>query len=204
MVATRPASTVPRRTAIADAVIALLAAEGSRRVTHRAVDRYLNMPEGSTSAYFRTRASLFIAATNRLAELDRASMKHFAGLLDDPVRQPNSAQLIAAVVDDWTAPQAAPRQLARLELQLEARRSPELADVFAEQRTAFLNLAQTLAKAPDLPRGEPADSELLASTLTALVDGLIYDRLLHPRTALAPAKLPEALTHLLAGARRHH
>lgn len=173
-------------------------------MTHRAVDRYLNMPEGSTSAYFRTRASLSIAATNRLAELDRASIEHFAELLGNPVGQPNSEQLIAAIVDDWTAPQAAPRQLARLELQLEARRSPELADVFAERRTAFLNLAQALVKTSDLSRGEPADSQLLASALTALVDGLIYDRLLHPRTALTPAKLPEALTYLLAGLRQRH
>src|SRR5262245_52626306 len=66
--ATKPRTT--RRTDIADAAIAVLAAEGSRGLTHRAVDRYLEIPEGSTSHYYRTRKALLGAAMTRLLELN--------------------------------------------------------------------------------------------------------------------------------------
>ena len=199
MVTARQASAAQRRTAIADAAIALLADEGSRRLTHRAVDQHLGIAEGSTSAYFRTRASLLAAATQRLAELDRAALQQVMGQLVGSAERANPAQLIAAIVNDWTAAAAAPRQLARLELQLEALRSPQLADLFAERRMVFVELARELvANAHTDDSGDPA---LLARTLTALVDGLIFDQLLHPRTAVPPEHLPDAITQLLTGVR---
>lgn len=47
-----------RRTLLADAALDVLADEGMRGLTHRAVDRRAAMPPGTTSAYFRTRAAL--------------------------------------------------------------------------------------------------------------------------------------------------
>jgi DNA-binding transcriptional regulator YbjK len=44
-----------RKTVIADAAIALLAAAGAKGLTHRAVDAQAGLPAGSTSFYCRTR-----------------------------------------------------------------------------------------------------------------------------------------------------
>ncbi|HCA53099.1 MAG TPA: TetR family transcriptional regulator [Mycobacterium sp.] len=186
-----------RRIAIADAVIEVLAAKGSRGTTHRAVDQHLGFPEGSTSAYFRTRASLLAAAAHRAAELDREALQGFLTEANqgDVI---GLAALITAVVDAWTTADVAPRQLARFELHLEALRNPELANVFVELRSSFVKLAETALATAGGSVTAPADSSTLAGALIALVDGLIVDRLLHPRTALPVEHLSEAVAHLLA------
>lgn len=61
-----------RRDQIAGAVIALVAEEGVRALTHRAVDRRLGLPQGSTSFSFRTRRALIEAAVAELAARSRA------------------------------------------------------------------------------------------------------------------------------------
>jgi len=48
-----------RRALLADAGIAVLAREGSRGLTHRAIDAEAGVPVGTTSNYFRSRKSLF-------------------------------------------------------------------------------------------------------------------------------------------------
>ena len=63
-----------RRSELADAAIATLARDGSRGLTHRAVDRAAGLPESSTSFYFRSRLDLLRAAVRRLAELDAADI----------------------------------------------------------------------------------------------------------------------------------
>jgi len=57
-----------RRAAIADAGIALVARDGIRALTHRAIDRDLGLAAGSTSYYLRTRRSLIEALVHRLVE----------------------------------------------------------------------------------------------------------------------------------------
>ena len=49
------ASLSPRRRRILDAATVVVADHGLRGLTHRAVDREAGLPEGSCSAYFRTR-----------------------------------------------------------------------------------------------------------------------------------------------------
>ncbi|QAY72322.1 FAD-binding protein [Agromyces protaetiae] len=83
-----------RRELIADAAIALLAREGLRSLTHRAVDREAGLPNGSTSYYASTRLALIELVAHRLAdrsarelgavfaELERRSAEH----ADDPDR----------------------------------------------------------------------------------------------------------------------
>src|SRR4051794_11876280 len=64
----RPTS--PRRRQLLDAAVAVLAADGLRGLTHRAVDRAAGLPEGSCSAYLRTRGAL-----------QQAVAEHVSGLL---------------------------------------------------------------------------------------------------------------------------
>lgn len=63
-----------RRSDLVDAAIETLAAAGMRGLTHRAVDRVMGLPEGSTSYYFRTRQALLRAVGERLAELTVADI----------------------------------------------------------------------------------------------------------------------------------
>ncbi|WP_448810909.1 TetR/AcrR family transcriptional regulator [Agromyces bauzanensis] len=59
-----------RRTAVADAALAVVAADGMKGLTHRAVDAFAGVPAGTTSNYFRTRAALVAAVAERLEERD--------------------------------------------------------------------------------------------------------------------------------------
>lgn len=102
--------------------------------------------------------------------------------------------MVAAVVEAWTAPDLANRQLARLELQLEARRSSELAEVFTELRSRFV---EHIRSALSVYGVEATDAAAAAKVYVALTDGLICDRLFFPDTALPPRQLSEALVRTL-------
>jgi AcrR family transcriptional regulator len=57
---------------VGDAAIAVLADQGARGLTHRAVDQAAGLPPGTTSNYARTREALLTLALSRIAELDAA------------------------------------------------------------------------------------------------------------------------------------
>ncbi|MFI5780060.1 TetR/AcrR family transcriptional regulator [Nocardia sp. NPDC051570] len=83
-----------RRAAIVDAAIDLIAGQGLRALTHRALDTALGLPPGSVSYYFRTRRALLEGVVDRIAERSRAD---FAAA-ELPVREPDA---IAAAVAAW-------------------------------------------------------------------------------------------------------
>lgn len=60
------AGTAQRRTVLADAAIRVVAEHGLRGLTHRAVDAAAQLPQGSTSNIFRTRAELVEAVAERI------------------------------------------------------------------------------------------------------------------------------------------
>ena len=55
-----------RRDLLCDCAISVLAAEGGRGLTHRAVDRAAGVPEGTTKNYFPSRDALLGAAADRM------------------------------------------------------------------------------------------------------------------------------------------
>ena len=59
-----------RRAEILDGALAVLAAQGMRGLTHRAVDAAAALPAGSTSYYFRSRGALVAGCVRRLLERD--------------------------------------------------------------------------------------------------------------------------------------
>ena len=65
-----------------DAAIQLLANEGAKGLSHPKVDRYAEVPNGSTSFYFRTRSALLRATAQRLAELDLSDLMSVASPAD--------------------------------------------------------------------------------------------------------------------------
>lgn len=147
---------IDRRLRVADAALLLLAREGARGLTHRAVDAELGLPNGSTSYYYRTRAALLQAAAERLLSLDTADL---AAVTED---LPGMAKL----VERWLAPDARLRSLARMELLLAAARTPEL-DFMARARKRFIDRAVRAQDGTD-----PEAARDGATALVALIDGL--------------------------------
>lgn len=70
-----------RRIRIGEAAIRVLAREGLRGLTHRAVDRAAELPPGSTSYYVSTRSALIQLAATRLADRSRADIAALFGEL---------------------------------------------------------------------------------------------------------------------------
>jgi DNA-binding transcriptional regulator YbjK len=147
-----------RHIRIADAALCLLAREGARGLTHRAVDAELSLPSGSTSYYYRTRAALLLAAAQRLLVLDAA---------DAESMRPDASGL-ASLLGRWVSQAGRTRSLARMELLLAAARDPGL-DFMVDARQQFIAQAEhALRREQD--DGGSAHSQAIA--LVALMDGL--------------------------------
>jgi DNA-binding transcriptional regulator YbjK len=167
-----------RRTRLADAAITTLAREGSRGLTHRAVDRTAGVPEGSTSYYFRTRLDLLRAIVRRMSELDTASLPALAHADRGQFEEAFSASVEGLVTDGRE------RQLARYELTLEATRRPELREALLANAVPIHDRLTGQLAALGVP--DPGDR---AQDLLALLDGLLFSRL----TAADGAPSPQAL-----------
>ncbi|MFE2756989.1 TetR/AcrR family transcriptional regulator [Actinosynnema sp. NPDC059335] len=112
-----------RRDLLCDSAIAVLAAEGGRGLTHRAVDRAAGVPEGTTKNYFPTRDALLGAAAARMTASHAAAVRRLRettpeGVTPAEVARLYPALLRRAVVEDPT------QLLAMVELYLEAVRRP--------------------------------------------------------------------------------
>ncbi|GBG36797.1 TetR/AcrR family transcriptional regulator [Mycobacterium montefiorense] len=71
-----------RRRELCDAAIQVLAEHGSRGLTHGQVDRCAEVPDGTTSYYYRTRAALLRGVGKRVAEIDVANLQ---SVIDAPL-----------------------------------------------------------------------------------------------------------------------
>jgi DNA-binding transcriptional regulator YbjK len=176
---------------LTDAAIDVLAEEGMRGLTHRAVDRRTALPEGTTSAYFRTRKALIEAVVRRIADLDRSDLQ--AGRLPGDADEPAAvltdidamAAMIAHVLDRWMS-EGRNRTLARYACLLEATHHPEIRTILAYGDASRAQSAAMLAAA-----GAP-DPQQAGSHLVACIDGLLFDRLAGAGARTAPAPGTEA------------
>src|SRR5436305_15331233 len=97
-----------RRRDLCDAAIHLLAHDGAKGLSHLKVDRKAEVPDGTTSFYFRTRSALLRAVAERLAELDLASLQSVADSADGRAERnplPSPARLSQVVLQARTQPQ---------------------------------------------------------------------------------------------------
>jgi DNA-binding transcriptional regulator YbjK len=159
-----PPFNAARRDRLADAAIELLAREGARGLTHRAVDAEAGEPPGTTSRYFRTRDALTRAVVDRVRTL------HFADLARAP-RGPVTPDAIAdhlATMIRAALTHNRTRHLAISELFLESTRRPELRAAMTETRTAQIALMRDIHRAAgiELSAGQAA---MLVTAITGLV-----------------------------------
>lgn len=164
-----------RRTAMAEAAIAIVARDGLRALTHRAVDRELDLPLGSTSYYLRTHRQLVEAVVRRLAERTTSDVAAAAPPAA-PAGLPSVEELsqaLAGLLDRLAGRRD--DHLVRWALAVDLTRDPEL-HAFLTSRSPVR--AELLARGQDLlDRLGVQDPAGQAPGLVALVDGLLFDRL---------------------------
>jgi DNA-binding transcriptional regulator YbjK len=173
-----PAALTPRRRELLDAALHVAADEGLRGLTHRAVDRRAGLPEGSCSAYFRTREALQTGLTQYVAAKCVADVAALADQLaqhpaDEPGVQDTVIALTVAAFESWLDERAL--LLARIELTMEASRNPALATLLAERRERLVALVDASLAA----RGKRHDGRT-AEALVAASDGLLVAALQKP------------------------
>jgi DNA-binding transcriptional regulator YbjK len=189
-----PPELADRRRRIADAALRVLETDGGKGLTHRAVDRQAELPEGSTSNYYPTREALLTAAMLRLVELDGPAVRAMEELVPGGPYEPRrAAELVAEMIRGMLSPERAPQAVARYELVLEARRRPEFEAAFNEVRREFRFLAEQLLPAAGCTR--PREH---APLLLALLDGLMVNQLFQPATVLSESEMVAFLERFFA------
>lgn len=179
-----------RRDDLLDAALHVLADEGLRGLTHRAVDARAGLPAGSTSNLFRTRRALLHGVSDRLAETDIARWLESPGPDAPPMR---STEELVRLLDAWiTRSLTTDRHLtlARYALFLAAASDPVVAGSLTAARERLESWAGgVLAGSGVAPRIPPAD-------LFDVIDGLVLHAVCLPRPDADPRA---ALRALLAG-----
>jgi AcrR family transcriptional regulator len=171
-----------RRQLLADAAIRVIAREGLRGLTHRAVDREAKLPQGSTSYYANTRLALLKIVADRLAERSLRDLNdYFAALAtalpadDDHGR---IQQLADMVTDFVSALVSRPDDMrARYALVVDYLAADPLSGVLSSESPL---LAGAFAAAPDLLRRFGfAASPQQGRDIMLLADAMTFSRTVH-------------------------
>lgn len=170
-----------RRVQVADAALEVLGRDGSRALTHRAVDSHAGVPSGTCANYFSSRPALMLAMAQRI----------FERLAPDPARLDELERVgdhdaLAEYAGYVTERLMRNPELARalIELRLEASRSPAVGEVLAP----FLRQGWRDDVAFHRDRGI-AGGNFAVLVLHHLVNGILLDHLTIP---LDPARDPVA------------
>lgn len=161
----------PRWRQLTEAALAVIAEHGLRGLTHRAVDRRAGLPEGSCSAYLRTRSALQVALAQHVAaQLTEDVREAAADLVEHAGDHDFAVGRIARLFLGWL--EARDVLVARLELSLEATRDAGLAAVLRPGRAELVEVVDGVLRATDRPHS-PSRADVLVSSL----DGILIEAL---------------------------
>lgn len=155
-----------RRAALLDAAIEVLAREGSRGLTLRAVDAEAGVPTGTASNYFANRGQLLVQILHRTRERLVPDQADLAGPLDTKV-------LLRRLLERMRRERSV--HIAMLELRLEGTRRPEL----QAELSGFQRLELHANVTWHLNAGLPGDRQGVVLLYLAML-GLIVDDLTAP------------------------
>ncbi|MGV9291047.1 TetR/AcrR family transcriptional regulator [Streptomyces sp. NPDC003719] len=174
------ASNPERRAALVDAGVEVLAREGARGLTFRAVDTEAGVPVGTASNYFTGRDDLLRQIDTRLHQRLAPDPEVVADLLT----RPKDRSLVTAFMRDLTDRATRDRTgyLALLEMRLEATRRPGLLASYTRSVRGDLEEGMEFHRAAGLPGGDETVVVLYLAML-----GLILEHL----------TLPDVLTGVL-------
>ena len=162
-----------RRRMIADAGLTVLAREGSRGLTHRAVDNAAQVPTGTTSNYFRSRDALIEGLVERIGERLAPTPEDLQRRAADAPGPALFADYIRDIVRRLTADPDV--TVALFELRLEGARRPEVAAVLGAWQRAGFDGDVAFNTAAGLPGGRRE-----IALFHYAIDGLLLDRLTTP------------------------
>lgn len=151
-----------------DAAIEVVAAEGLRGLTHRAVDARAGLSAGSTSYYYRTRMALLEGVLAKVLAYDVGRMVDFAPVVGDRAA---TEEAVARTIRFLTGPGRA-QLVARLELQMDAIRRPDLRRLMDQAQGQIVDLCRWVVT--ELGSSHPDRDTALLMTL---VDGLLIAEL---------------------------
>lgn len=157
----------PTRQRVLDVAIDLLGSEGLRALTHARVDRRAELPNGSTSNYFRTRQALLAGVVDAIRDRERPAV--------NAAFSPSSAdELVDALcaLFDQTARVNRRVTTARLVLFLEASHNPALREALTRGRVALGS-----AVVVSMARLGARDPQTAADTIAACFEGLLLHRI---------------------------
>lgn len=162
-----------RRNALTDAAIEVLASDGARGLTFRAVDKAAGVPPGTASNYFDSRDDLLVQVGSRFYERLEPSAAVMAQVHEGPRTKENITGLMTDVVARIGAFRTG--YLAMLELRLEATRRPELRTLLTERVRADIEFNVR----NHLDSGMPGDEESVLLLYLAL-NWLVVEQLTLP------------------------
>lgn len=163
----------PRRREILAAATTVLAQQGNRGLTHRAVDREAGLPEGSSSAYYRSRSALLGALGDFVADRLAADVEALGGRLAScPGDHERAVAEVSRLFSRWL--EQPDLLAARLELTVAATRDDDLKERFALWRQDLVAMVDAVLA------GAGKDGGASAQTLVAALDGVLLASLLLP------------------------
>lgn len=171
-----PARSVsPRLRELLDAAVTVVAGSGLRGLTHRAVDAAAGLPQGTCSAYLRTRLALLTALARHVAarlEADIAALSR--RIADHPGDHAYAADQTTALFAGWLRDRDL--LVCRLEMAVAAAHVPEVAEVFTAWRKRLVDVV-----ARTLMTGDEEFCRARAETLVAALDGVLMSAVLRPQ-----------------------
>ncbi|MCR2799797.1 TetR family transcriptional regulator [Microbacterium sp. zg-Y818] len=159
-----------RRRLLADAGLTVLAEEGSRGLTHRAVDEAAGVPIGTASNYFRSREALITGLVDRIGE----RLAPDPAALQERAARPPSRALFTEYLRDIVHRLSENRDvtIALFELRLESMRRPEVAQLLGSWRRGGFEGDVAFNQQAGLPGGRRE-----IALFHYAIDGLLFDRL---------------------------
>ncbi|RVW09550.1 TetR family transcriptional regulator [Prescottella agglutinans] len=184
---TRATGADERRELVANSAIRIIARDGLRALTHRAVDQEAGIPQGSTSHHARTRLALLELVVDALAERAIADAKHAADALSATPQSEHQlsitelAGVVAALVERLS--DRRDDMKARYALILETDDVPLLQGKLTTQSEVHAitrEVTSSLLASAGLPNSDERIEELIA-----LTDSLVFTRtVIHATTPL--------------------
>jgi DNA-binding transcriptional regulator YbjK len=162
-----------RRQDLLDASIEVLARDGARGLTFRAVDNEAGVPNGTASNYFASRDEMLTQVSHRFYERLQPDETVMSKLAEGPRSRETITELLTETVERVATFRTG--FLALLELRLEATRRPDLQAVLTERVRADLDFNVR----NHLEAGLPGDENTVRLLYLAL-NWLILERLTLP------------------------
>ena len=162
-----PLAFSPRQERLLSAGVRVVAHSGLRGLTHRAVDAEAGLPQGSCSAYMRTRLALLTRLTEYVTAQFALDLTDLTQRIEDHGEVDGYVvRETVAMLRSWL--EEPDLLLVRIELTIEGARQPAVNEILLEQGSQLVGIVEhamaSTGKEPDPVR---------AQTLIAAVDGVL-------------------------------